>query len=342
MGRCGDTFVQAGETCDEGNANSDAGACTAVCQAASCGDGLVHAGVEQCDAGPNNGPNQACLASCMNNVCGDGDQGPGEACDDGANNGDDKQCHADCELDVCGDGLDGPNETCDDGNVLGLDGCSATCHAELMCGSKLYKCGNGLDDDGDGKIDLEDPECTTPCDEDEESFQTTLPGQNLDCKSDCYWDSDSGVGNDQCEWQLKCDMQNPGADIGCGFDPDLKMCAAKVPPQCLDVCVPLVPNGCDCFGCCLVGDQYVYLNSNPDCSLGNLAACNSCTFFPQCSNACEPEQCELCFGQDVDDLPPECGGMPTCEPGVTPCADTSECGPLEFCQTGCCVPIMPQ
>jgi hypothetical protein len=106
--------------------------------------------------------------------------------------------------------------------------------------------------------------------------------------------------------------------------------------------VPLIPNGCDCFGCCQVGDQFVYLNSNPQCGLDNLDACNSCTFFPQCANPCEAEMCEVCFGQDIDDLPPECNGMPTCEAGVTACTDMADCAPGEFCQTGCCVAIIPQ
>jgi cysteine-rich repeat protein len=309
LAACGDGFAQPGEECDVGSDNSDTADCTTVCTAAKCGDAFLHAGVETCDDGPDNGTDQACLPSCVPNSCGDGFQGPGE--------------------------------TCDDGNVVALDGCAAACQLELKCGIKLYKCGNGLDDDGDGLIDLLDPECTTPCDDDEDSFQTVLPGQNLDCKSDCYWDTDSGVGNDQCEWNLKCDTEGSGSDIGCAFDDGINNCAPKVPQTCLDICVPLIPNGCDCFGCCQIDGQFVYLNSNPDCSLDNIGACNSCTFFPQCANTCEPEMCELCFGQDIDDLPPECSGETTCDEGITPCNDISDCPMGEFCQTGCCTPIIP-
>jgi cysteine-rich repeat protein len=180
-----------------------------------------------------------------------------------------------------------PAETCDDGNKINGDGCSVNCVAELKCDGKLYKCGNGLDDDADGKIDLKDPECTSPCDDDEKSFQTSLPGQNLDCKSDCYWDANSGAGEDKCDWNLKCDPQNPGDDIGCKYDPGQKMCMMTQGDPCLDFCVPLIPNGCDCFGCCEISGKFVYLNSNPQCNLANLAACNSCTFNEQCANTCD-------------------------------------------------------
>ena len=339
--RVRDGFAQAPEQCDEGNANSDAGMCTSACKAAKCGDGLIHAGQEQCDDGVDNGPGKVCLATCVTNVCGDGDKGPGEACDLGIKNSNTGMCHLNCKLDVCGDKLVGPTETCDDGNKLNGDGCSQLCFAELKCAGKLYKCGNGLDDDGDGKVDLDDPECTSPCDDDEKSFQTALPGQNLDCKSDCYWDANSGGGEDHCEWNLKCDAKNPGDDIGCVYDKNQKMCMMTQTQQCLDFCVPLIPNGCDCFGCCIIAGKPLYLNSNPQCSLGNLDACNACTFNLQCANACEPAQCELCFGQDIDDLPPECDKQPTCDDGVA-CLDESDCPAFNFCQTGCCVPIMPQ
>ena len=339
---CGDEIAQLPEQCDLGQANSDAGPCTADCKEAYCGDGLTLAGEEECDAPAGNAPGTECLPGCLINVCGDGDKGPGEQCDDGLKNGDSKACHLNCLLDVCGDGKVGPTETCDDKNKINGDGCSNFCVKELKCDGKLYQCGNGVDDDADGKIDLKDTECTSPCDDSEKSFQTNLPGQNLDCKSDCYWDSNSGVGNDQCEWNLKCDPKNPGKSIGCAHDPGIgqNMCMAKLPDVCLDFCVPLIPNGCDCFGCCNIGGAFYYLNSGPNCSVNNLAACNSCTFFPQCANDCEEENCELCFGQDIDDLPPECNEMPACDGGIA-CVDETDCAANEFCQTGCCAKIVP-
>jgi cysteine-rich repeat protein len=270
----------------------------------------VWAGEEECDNGGNNGPNQACLAGCVKNVCGDGDKGPGEQCDDG--------------------------------NMVDDDGCDSSCLVEgglIWCGNKIYQCGNDIDDDMDGKVDLDDPECTSPCDDDESSFKTLLPGQNEDCKSDCYWDDDSGVGNDGCEWNLKCDPENPGSDTNCEYDPDFKMCDLKQTQMCKDICGPITPNGCDCFGCCEIQGNFYYLDGNV-CDLEDLSKCDSCTFHPGCNNPCEPEECEVCFGDDPDDLPDECD-EPKCDNNLTPCEDESDCMVGEFCQTGCCVAIQP-
>ncbi len=279
-------------------------------------------------------------------VCGDGVVDPGEECDDGADNGPEFDCLADCTANVCGDGFVGPQEGCDDGNTDPDDGCAADCTLEniepgvIMCGNKIYECGDTLDNDMDGLVDLEDPECISPCDDSEASFETDLPGQNNDCKGDCYFDQNSGGGDDQCEWDLKCDPENPGAQIGCEYDPNFTMCDLEMPQECLDFCTPVVPNGCDCFGCCEIDGQFVYLGG-ADCSLDNLEGCASCTFYENCNNTCEPENCELCFGQDPEDLPPECMGA-TCPEGVTSCETIADCDVGFFCQTGCCVEIVPQ
>jgi hypothetical protein len=118
------------------------------------------------------------------------------------------------------------------------------------------------------------------------------------------------------------------------------MCELEMSPECLDFCVPLVPNGCDCFGCCEIDGQFVYLDG-AECSLDNLDACESCTFFENCNNPCEAEECEVCFGMDPEDLPPECV-EPSCPNDLTPCFDESDCSEGQFCQTGCCVDIVPQ
>ncbi len=67
--------------------------------------------------------------SCKS-VCGDGIKTKDEACDDGTNAGGYGACAPGCVLGPrCGDGVvDGDHgEQCDDGNLLGADGCSATC-----------------------------------------------------------------------------------------------------------------------------------------------------------------------------------------------------------------------
>ena len=57
------------------------------------------------------------------------------------------------------------------------------------------QCSDGIDNDGDGKIDYDDPECVGPLDNDESSFATGIPGDNMDaCKQDCFFDGNSGAG----------------------------------------------------------------------------------------------------------------------------------------------------
>jgi cysteine-rich repeat protein len=262
---------------------------------------------------------------------GDGDAGDGDGDTTGDGDGDTGA--------ECGNGVVEPGEGCDDGNLESDDGCSSSCGVEgpIECDGQIYACGDEIDNDMDGFTDLEDPECISPCDDDETTFKTNLPGQNNDCKSDCYFDSNSGGGNDHCEWNLQCDPENSGAEIGCEYDPNAMGCETEMPPECLDFCVPLLPNGCDCFGCCEIDGQFVYLDGSM-CALDNIDACQSCTFFENCNNPCEPEICELCFGQTEEDLPPECD-EPGCGEGLTPCLDVADCPESFYCQTGCCVPI---
>ncbi len=82
-----------GEDCDEGDANSDSGECTTSCQLAFCGDGLVHAGVEQCD---DSGASPRCDGDCTNVVCGDGvvNSLAGEDCEPGLGG---QGCTLDCQ-----------------------------------------------------------------------------------------------------------------------------------------------------------------------------------------------------------------------------------------------------
>jgi|JI9StandDraft_2_1071091.scaffolds.fasta_scaffold66138_1 hypothetical protein len=213
---------------------------------------------------------------------------------------------------------------------------------EKPCGNMTYQCGDTIDNDMDGAIDGGDKECTSPCDDSEGSLQTNLPGQNQDCKNDCYWDDDSGVGNDHCEYDLQCDPLNPGGEIGCEFKME---CAPDVPDICLEVCSDLTPNGCDCFGCCHVatpdGNVDVFLGSNADCSLANIEACGKCTFQAECNNTCD--ECELCFGEE--ELPDGCNPEDSCDEGDQPCKidkfGVDNCLDGFYCQTGCCQPILP-
>jgi len=63
---CGDGFEQTGETCDDGDADND-DECTQLCEPPACGDGLLHAS-EDCDDGPNNGVLGFCGVDCVRRV----------------------------------------------------------------------------------------------------------------------------------------------------------------------------------------------------------------------------------------------------------------------------------
>ena len=151
---CGDgTVNQATEQCDDGNQVNGDG-CEHDCRLPTCGNGILDAG-ETCDDGGANGNNAHCKSNCQLNVCGDGFTRTGvEQCDDGNQNNNDA-CKNDCEINVCGDGVVYTGvEQCDNGALNGTPGnaCGTDC--------KLHEiCDNQVDDNGNGLIDCEDPEC---------------------------------------------------------------------------------------------------------------------------------------------------------------------------------------
>lgn len=211
----------------------------------------------------------------------------------------------------------------------------------LQCDGATYACGDCIDNDNDGKVDTADPECVSPCDDLEDTFATGLPGDNMDpCKQDCFFDGNSGGGKGDCAWNLKCDPKSPGGDK-CPYDPKA-MCPADQTQECVDTCQ--VPNGCDCFGCCTVsvdGMMYDIFLGDENCSLAAIDTCLQCSKNEDCDDACQPENCEICFGET--EPPPGCD-MPGCD-NADPCKvdnmGNSDCPEGTFCSTGCCVPIVP-
>ena len=206
---------------------------------------------------------------------------------------------------------------------------------------KTWACGDCMDNDGDGLVDLADPECISPCDDREDNFSTGLPGDNMDpCKQDCFFDGNSGGGKGDCAWDLACDPLNPGGDK-CPYNPD-KVCSDTQSMECVATCN--TPNGCDCFGCCTVsvdGMSYDIFLGSDDCSVDNIENCQMCSKNDDCDDPCMPEQCEICFGETD---PPEGCDMPTCE-GLDPCTidkeGMSNCPEGTYCQTGCCQLLIP-
>lgn len=240
------------------------------------------------------------------------------------------------------------------------------------CGGHVYECCDDEDNDDDGLIDAFDPDCTGPCDNTEDSLYPDLPGMTgAACQLDCFWDNGNGAGNDECYWDHHCDPLEVDPDYhpegeDCAFDDTVDVgpftcdeAFAGQTQQCYDYCIPLVPNGCDCFGCCELpaeSGNFVWLqsydeNKNGTCTLDAVEdpeLCQPCTVVPGCENPCG--HCELCMGKT--ELPPDCygsdagtggsgGGYIQCEPPLQPCGlpDQDPCPAGEYCITGCCRPV---
>ncbi len=200
----------------------------------------------------------------------------------------------------------------------------------MTCQGKLYECGDCLDNDQDGLADMQDPDCLGPCHNNERSYDLSIPGGGnaSNCKLDCYFDQDTGSGNDDCYWNHHCDPLETAGNgwhpegSSCWYDPLANTpgtkgsCAELLTTQsktCVDFCAPLVPNGCDCFGCCELpagSGKFVWLGSQINdvgscdlASVGDPAKCQPCTPVKgYCYNSCE--HCELCLGKT--ELPPDC------------------------------------
>ena len=70
----------------------------------------------------------------------------------------------------------------------------------VACQGHSYACGDCIDNDMDGHSDSADPDCVGPCDNNESGFFLNIPGGGAaPCRLDCYFDQDTGSGNDRSE-----------------------------------------------------------------------------------------------------------------------------------------------
>jgi hypothetical protein len=240
-------------------------------------------------------------------------------------------------------------------SAVGMAGAAAC--VKVKCRNDYLACGDCKDDDGDGKVDSEDPDCLGPCDNDEKNLSTgSTVGNGAPCRQDCYFDGNAGPGNDKCQWTHQCDTLSvapdypPSGEARCAFDeskaPAGTTCAdlrTTQDPQCLSTCLPLVPNGCDCFGCCELpagSNRYRFIGSvrgSAGCELdsnGDPTNCPPCTPVPSCLNECK--RCENCVGRGADP-DSSCGASVACPPGQAACTTNDQCDFAEYCVTGCCV-----
>lgn len=236
------------------------------------------------------------------------------------------------------DGPVGPGADADVPDWPTNDGGQPLCEDKDL-GLVVCACVDGMDNDGDGSADAADPECSGPFDNDEGSFATGIPGDNSDpFAQDCFFDGDSGGGNDGCRWDIRCmDTMAPYEGQHCNNNSTVGC----------DNCLVLTPNGCDCFGCC-----DVYVDGTPHrvriqegCTtavITDTALCPPCDFVVDCLNPCDV--CEECVGRPDPD--PSCmpadGGVVGCADGEVACDPVDNSCPAGFsCVTGCCKPIIP-
>jgi hypothetical protein len=250
--------------------------------------------------------------------------------DDGATGDDD-----DTDIDSGGgdDDGDGGGDLTDSGvpgiDAIGPSGC-------VPGGSECSDCD---DNDGDGRIDGYDPECISAADDDESSFATGIPGDNMDPnKQDCFFDGDSGAGNDGCELDTCCLLDECGDGGAC-----------EISKECIATCGGVTVPGCDCFGCCTICDStldpecytvHTHPQVAPDCTyqeIDNPELCPPCTPVADCGTPCDPEGCILCPGQTPDDLPDSCGEQQECPDGSATCTSNDDCESNQFCTNGCCI-----
>jgi len=264
-------------------------------------------------------------------------------------------------LSITGCGDDGGSANGDanpggDGSTSNID--AGPTHPDGMvpenCVPGGTQCTDCVDNDEDGDIDGYDVECTGAEDDDEDSFATGIPGDNMDLvNQDCFFDGDSGAGNDGCNRHVCCilGLDATQCDDG-GYDSNFDPASdcPPVDPECLEVCAPATPPGCDCFGCCTMCDDAgcvdIYTNPAiaPDCNsdvIHDQTLCPACVKVTDCGESCtdDPTDCILCPGQDPSELPPECT-VQECPGGAPACQGNGDCAATEFCLNGCCVAVV--
>ena len=214
------------------------------------------------------------------------------------------------------------------------------------------QCSDGIDNDGDGKIDYDDPECVGPLDNDESSFATGIPGDNIDaCKQDCFFDGNSGMGDDGCDWQLKCDPQS--VEPKCPYDAQYAHAARDASARCRrrsrrpasTTAASWCRTAATASAAALIPGAPTPIRLAATCTaadFGDPAKCPPCTQVTQCSNPCD--HCEICIGKPT--LPADCTtgdagrAAPTARPAAQQCgSDFVPCGPgtntpVDGCPTG--------
>jgi hypothetical protein len=204
------------------------------------------------------------------------------------------------------------------------------------CGGRRCQCSDGADNDGDGVADGLDPECTGPADDVERNFGTGLeqdPGPES-CL-DCFFEFRPG-NREGCNRPRSCTIDDSVGNGKCRGNDE---CDVPASSPCITSCLPLVPNGCDCFGCCEVQGRDFSILLRDSCSMATIdqeALCPRCTQSDDCRNPCGT--CEVCPGRTPAELPASCDPSARCGP-LMPCEESADCEANGYCFQGCCFPF---
>lgn len=165
---CNDDNLCTTDSCNP-LANDGAGACSNTANTLPCDDGFFCTESDVCTGGACVGHPRTCnddnsctadscdelAETCVHDVTG----AAGDPCDDGS------ICTTGTVCDAFGACVGGSQIDCDDGIACTADTCHPVTGCRSIAGVEtrecLDACFDGIDNDGDGKIDLEDPNCAT-------------------------------------------------------------------------------------------------------------------------------------------------------------------------------------
>jgi hypothetical protein len=267
---CGNGVIDAGETCDDGSANSPTGTCTDQCQKARCGDDRVEAGVEQCDPGSQgkdssnpktNDPD--CNSDCMLTTCGDGVLYTGtkrspEQCDDGDKNGTPgDQCTSTCQFVTVGcpggSTIDvtmtfvSDSSTFSSGNVAGIDLQVAYPPSVSFPGSQDIP----VDDPTDpatrivllgGPYDLYDAGALINFFDYDTSIRTAIAGGTLNGNTGFLVFNFPEIPFERIRFDCPADAQLSAAQFPCTINQMVNQIGGNVPTDAQPVCKVTLPN----------------------------------------------------------------------------------------------------
>jgi len=294
---CGDGVIDPGEQCDDGNTNNNDD-CINTCRDAACGDGFLHAGVEECEP-PGSGK---CQQNCL--YIGSGGGGGG-----GSNTSSPPVDYykRPPPPDGCGNGIRerSKNEECDEGRFNGMGWCSYNCK-KLWCGDKKVSPEAGEECEPD-KFNKKNPKCG--------EYYCTKPRKNKNGKVEggcerkvriCTIRQDKNrpdfgnCGNGFMERGEQCDDKNGRSGDGCDAICRIEFCGDGI----------VQPNGkdgkfdtaddedCDNGSICAASGKSC--REDMDCTVGDTCVYDSA--FDRRCNQCHFRNC----GDGIYHLGEEC------------------------------------